>query len=320
MDFTRIVSFFVVLLSLWAVVASLSLLVRVVREGYRCRFFAVMQGYPCDGCARRGVSLLCRDVGGVERLRNLLAVEYPDYEVVVVADSQRNPTSLQRIVAEYRMVVVDARPMERGQMLCVRRMYRSANRCYRRLLLLDVATTGERADLDAAFEVASYDYLLPLWGEERLLSGAVERLMVEVDAQPASDETIIATCVGAPLRLVARSVVGGTEGFAAAVDRLCESHILYEPLAFDPMRRVCKERVAVAGLAVLIVGVSIAAVMAEESALVLGIVALTLLLIMAASYAAKVVIAQYGRGAVEYVAVLSLFYKNIFPHIWKIGK
>ena len=167
-------------LSAWIVIASARLLARIRRSSDKRNFFAKTQTQPREGIGRKGISLLCHDRGDITRLRTLLTVEYPDYEVIVVADPLHNPQSMQRIISDYRLVAVDIHTPDTPSHPTIRKMYRSTLRCFRRLLLLDISAASDADKIRVAFEVATYDYILPLWNDEQLLPGAIERLIAEL--------------------------------------------------------------------------------------------------------------------------------------------
>lgn len=319
MHISTIIQLILAVILLWVTVATARLLRLFVRGGHSRRFFAWPRGVSCHGFGHRGISLLCRDTGDVDRLHNLLAVEYPDYEVIVVADSLRNSDSLQRIVAQYRMVAVDGRVSGREREPHLRRMFRSTSRCYRRLLLLDVATTEQRADLDVAFDAATYDYLLPLWSDERLQRGAIERLAAEVCTALPEGWGIISTCAGRPLRLISRRVAAEAGGVAAVLEGQCRPHYIYEPLLAEGPRPALRWRIVTVAVGVLIM-VSVGAAAVGVAPIEMSMVALMLLSIVVAAYAAMVATSPKRYSAVVYVESLSLFCKNLLPRIWQIQK
>lgn len=301
----------------WVVAVTSLLLVHIVRGGRNARFFALRRPALCHSFGCNGLSLLYRDTGDDERLQNLLAVEYPDYEVIVIADSMRNYDSLWQIITKYRMIAVDGRAVVGERATRVRKMYRSASRCYRRLLLLDVETSDCRSDFDVAYDVASYDYLLPLWGNERLRTGAIERAMADMNSSSRQSSDVITSRVGAPLQLISRRAASRVGGVSEVSFEGCRC--LYEPLLVDDRGASLWWRAVAYALPVLILlllGMAVVGIMP------LAMVALALMLssLVVATYAAVVAMSYAGEPAVGYVEMLSLFCENLLPGIWKIRK
>ena len=305
--------------ALYVVVRSLWLLLLLEQDARKGEFLSSLRGFASEGVGRRGVSLLCRDNGDIERLQSLLSVEYPDYEVVMTADSLRNAESLQRIIARYRMVAVDGQGVV-GDYSSVRRLYRSASRCYRRLILLDVSTTGQIEDFDAACEIATYDYLLPLWGDEVLLPGAVERLVAEVSLGQGSAREPVAACVGSFVALYPRSALGEGEGFGGVAPG-CRGgcRLIYEPLAAGGALRGAKIWFLAGGIGVVAIA-SIVSLTLRFSVIIASALLLAIGVLLLVAYIAHRIVIREASRSVGYGEILYLFFENLLSRIWKIRK
>ena len=303
-------------ISAWVVIASVRLLFRIKRSSAKRDFFIKTQAHPRDGIGRKGISLLCHDTGDTARLRTLLAVEYPDYEIIVVADSLHNPQSLQHIIADYRMVAVDTHTPSALSHPTIRKMYRSTLRCFRRLLLLDVAADSDSDKLQAAFDMATYDYILPLWSDEQLLPGAIERLITELSLCRSEALRPISTLVGARLTLYPRSA------YLDGRRRRPDPHrhlILSESLAAGgASRRVA--RWLTLTLFGCVIGIGITGLILGVLPSIAGLTTLSLLAIVTTAYAAQALLIRSGNKGVGYGETLSLFCENLLPQIWQIRK
>lgn len=261
MQLTGIISLALFPLVLFAVAAAALFSVRVVRGRNKRLLLAAPRGAACDGFGRVGVSVICNG-DDTERLASMLAVEYPCYEVVAVVDSVRNPEAAAFIRSTYRMMTVDYLPSAELPPAGVRGLYRSVKRCYRRLVMVDVARFDRLSDFDAALGVASCDYVLPLPDGVRLLPGSVERLVVEICSSAVPRLKCIDSALGAPVVLYARESVVACGGFVAErVD--CargERRTLYEPLAaFGRVAPHAELQLAVAMSAVVLVAAVVVA-------------------------------------------------------------
>lgn len=316
---TTLAPILVMLLSFYVVVATTVLFVRIVRGGDRNRLFESSRGKAWSGGGRIGLSLLCRDCGEEERLGSLLSVEYADYEVVVVADSLREPESLQSAIQRYQMVAVDGRISGEGNAPRVRRMYRSAKRSYRRLILLDVATTGRRSDLDVAYEVATYDFLLPLWGDERLAPGAVERIVAELSAMDSPEDRVVVVGLEREVEIIPAKIADSCRGVSGVRVGLSGRCRLYEPLVVNRGRN---SRVGgvLTSLLVAIIAACMLLVVLEYEVVLSSVVAFTLLFVVVAAYASTAAMRNSENATVGYVETLSLFCENLLPRIWKLRK
>lgn len=180
-----------------------------------------------------GISLLACGVTEEERIARLLCVEYARYEVVATIDGRRHPELFARLLDRYRMMAMEWLPDERAHERGMRGVYRSRNRCFRCLVLIDSTAVCPTECFDIAATVASYDLLLPLAGDTVLLPGAIERLAAEYTALPGEGPDWIGNVVGAPVELIARERVLAAGGFgrrpARTVPR-ARRRRLWEPL------------------------------------------------------------------------------------------
>lgn len=257
MQLTDVISLILFMSAVVLPVAAAIFAMNVVRGRNRGRLLSA-PSIACDGFGRVGVTVICggRDVG---RIASLLAVEYPYYEVVVAVDSCREPDVPEYLRSTYCMTGVDYAPSYELSPYGVRALYRSVKRCYRRLVVVDVAGSGSLSEFDAAVGVASYDYVLPLPDHVRLMPGAVERLVIELCLSPVPRLKRIESAVGAPVTLYARENVIDVGGFVSGnvACRRDERRVIYEPVAsYDghvPAAGARMAIIAVTGIAVTVV-------------------------------------------------------------------
>ena len=218
---------------LWLAARAVVRIVRMSAGENRGLMFASSYGVLCDGAGRTGVSAICTSLGSADEVADMLGVEYERYEVVVATDSAAEPDILTELIDRYCLVAVDYPRSDMPPSGAVRRLYRSHCRRFRRLAVVDVASGGRRADIDAAADVAVYNYIMPLCGGRELLPHAVERLVAEICSSEEPPREVC-TAVGAPLRLFHRDDVAAGGGFASGRRHFCRRRdraCIYEPLA-----------------------------------------------------------------------------------------
>lgn len=219
----------VVVAGVWWVVAQ------VLRARAKGRLLAGTHGVVADAPEFIGISAVCRDVDSVARIADLLDVEYVCYELVVVLDAHTQPDLFHDVLRQYHMIRMNYQPQEACSSMGVRGFYRSQARGFNRLILLDQMEIFSSVSPLAAVETATYDYILPIGGDRRLLPGAVDRLVQELAERPLELISMVRTAVGPPLRLYAREFVTRLGGFAPAAWRSLsrkEKIMLFEPLLF----------------------------------------------------------------------------------------
>lgn len=270
----------------------------IVRARNKRRLLAEARGISCDAPEGIGISVLCSALCDPARIEELLSVEYARYEVVVVIDARRHPAEFEGLVARYRMIRVEWKPSEEFPDAAVRTLGRSRKRCYRRLVLVDREQDTTEGDLNAAAAVATYDYVVPLCADMRLLPGAVERLAAELSEHPLGEVALVRTWVGGQALLVSREAMVAAGGFSPRLLRSIPHRkrlTLWEPLlcAAAPRRRLPPSGVLTAALLLL------AAVVVAAAAGVWPLVAvlLTAAVVWSAAACASRTVAAADGGA-----------------------
>ena len=191
--------------------AALWRLWRGRREGEWLR--GRMAGF-CDAADGAGISLLYTGIRDAGEAAELLAEEYARYEVIVVADSETQAPLLEELKRRYALAAVDYRPGTELPVFGVRGLYRSQSRGFRRLVLIDRERSAPTDDWDAAAEVASFDWLLPLRAGERLLPTGLCRLAAEVNRDARRTVRVVTSTVGVPALMIAWEELAAIGGFS----------------------------------------------------------------------------------------------------------
>ena len=211
--------------------------VRAFRAESKRRLLAESYRTAVDVDDGPGISLLCGEAD-VRRLQHLLEVEYPRYEVVVTLDANDDYARFAEVVGRYGMVRVSRSLSHELPAIGIRALYRSGDRRFRRLIVVDKLATSENDDRNAAACYASYDYLLPLPDGCMLAEDAVERLAVAVSECEGRGIAVIRTDTGAPAALYDRETVVAAGGFGSeALGRLPAEKVftLHELLIWCPV-------------------------------------------------------------------------------------
>ena len=204
MSLPDLISLILTAIFAWVSVRSVVYGVRLAHGHNRREMLAPCFGSICDGAGHIGVSLICIDTPSVERVADMLAVEYERYETVVVVDSVRRAEMMAELIERYSLVRVDyLRSEEFAASGCVRGLYRSRRRCFRRLTLVDADVDSGRMAVDAAADIAIYDYISVIGGDVTLLPYAVERLVAEICSSPEPVREV-RTAAGAVVELYLR--------------------------------------------------------------------------------------------------------------------
>ena len=137
----------------------------------------------CESLGFVGCSAICSGVRGITRIEELLGQEYDRYEVIITINAEQYPEEFRAIISHYRMIRVNCSRSEELPSATIRNLYRSRQRSFRRLILLDKSHSDIYGDLDAATIVASYNYLLPVGPTTHLCNKAIESIAITLSEQ-----------------------------------------------------------------------------------------------------------------------------------------
>jgi len=141
----------------------------------------------------------------VENIRAMLSLFYHDYEVIIVNDGSTDDT-LEKMIEAYDLVEVDFAYEYKVTCQEIRRIYRSKNKSYANLTIVDKVNGGSKADaMNGGINVAKNDYILAIDADSILAPDTLLKL-----AKPfmeEKDKRVIG--VGGVLRVVNSSEVKG---------------------------------------------------------------------------------------------------------------
>ncbi|MCB0482102.1 MAG: glycosyltransferase [Flavobacteriales bacterium] len=94
----------------------------------------------------------------IENVRSILSIHYSNFEVIIINDGSKDDT-LQKCIDEYDMVLVDYAIDPKIETKPIRGIYKSRNKAFGQLLLVDKENGGKSDALNVGLNVATYDYV-----------------------------------------------------------------------------------------------------------------------------------------------------------------
>ncbi|MCU0422649.1 MAG: glycosyltransferase [Bacteroidia bacterium] len=94
----------------------------------------------------------------VENIRSLLSIHYTSFEVIIVNDGSKDNT-LQTIIDAYQLVPVQYFVNNKLNTKTVRAVYKSTNRAFKKLIVVDKENGGKADALNAGINVSQYDLI-----------------------------------------------------------------------------------------------------------------------------------------------------------------
>ncbi|MFL9485318.1 glycosyltransferase family 2 protein [Chitinophagaceae bacterium LWZ2-11] len=96
----------------------------------------------------------------IQNVRSLLTLNYSRFEVIIINDGSTDDT-LEKLIEEFKLVEVDFAYNEKIKTQPVKRIFRSTNGAYDKLLVLDKVNGKSKADgSNAGINAAAFDYFL----------------------------------------------------------------------------------------------------------------------------------------------------------------
>jgi len=93
----------------------------------------------------------------VENIRSLLSIHYTDFEVVIINDGSKDD-SLEKIIAHYQLEKVDFLVNYVLPSKPVRGVYKSTNKAYKKLIVIDKENGGKADSLNAGINICNKKY------------------------------------------------------------------------------------------------------------------------------------------------------------------
>lgn len=243
--------------------------------------------YDRTGCGQglgfTGCSAVCCDVESIEQISGLLQQEYDRYEVIVVMDAVAQTDLLKRVVQQFRLIEVNC-PTGLELSCEIRHLYRSRQRSFRRLIVVD-APAGSRYDAwSAGVEVSSYEYILPLNSEVMLYPMAIENIAIALcSAMPHRIELL--RSAHSPTALFSRNAIVAAGGFSPQVaSRIAPSHTLHSNIPICYRTRHTEKIFSVGTTIIALVATLITVTSATINALLVAAIIFTIIVLWLAAW------------------------------------
>lgn len=167
---------------------------------YRWRFTRKEDKILQESDLAPGISVIApafnEEVTIINNVNSMLTLNYPVYEVVIVNDGSTDST-LDKLILEFELVEVPYAYIEKIKTKPFRRVLKSTNPRYKKLIIVDKENGGTKADAtNAGINVAQYPYFLCTDVDCMLSRDALLKMI-----QPILASNVPVIAVGATMRM-----------------------------------------------------------------------------------------------------------------------
>ncbi len=178
------------------------------------RLIAAVSAMRCDSVGNIGISIICSGVDCMAQIENLASHEYESFEVILCLDSDTSLRRMRNIIDRYALFKVALPSRSELPVVGVRAIYRSRRGAIRRMTLIDKRFTSHEDALDAAVNVASFDYVMAVGRNEYLYPDSIDMLAAQIGEHDACSVDML-ECTTSGGRLFLRDAIVSLGGYAA---------------------------------------------------------------------------------------------------------
>ena len=109
-----------------------------------------------------GCSALCVTIDDLKQIELLLTCDYYKYEVILSLNSTYQKELLHSIIEHYKLIKVNSTAPQEVTSPPILSLYRSRQRGFRRLIVVDSMASDEYEALNIALNISSYEYVIPI--------------------------------------------------------------------------------------------------------------------------------------------------------------
>ncbi len=133
----------------------------------------------------------------IDNVNSLLSLDYPKFEVVIVNDGSKDRT-LELLIERFELEEVDVHYTYKVRCRPVKRVFKSINPLYDKLIVVDKLNGGTKADaMNAGVNIIQYEYFINTDVDCLLAQDTLKKIIM-----PVLDSNVRVIAVGATMRMV----------------------------------------------------------------------------------------------------------------------
>lgn len=121
----------------------------------------------------------------VDNIRSLISLIYNNFEIVIVNDGSTD-NSLTKMIDAFDLIITDQKPINNLSHVSIKNIYRSRNKVFHNLMVIDKVNSGKSDSLNAGINFTDADYVVNLDVDcvirQNSLLKMIEPILREVDS------------------------------------------------------------------------------------------------------------------------------------------
>lgn len=161
-----------------------------------------------------GCSIICTYVEDIKHIELLLTSNFYRSEVILSLNSTNQRELFHSIIKKYKLVEVNNSFPQEITSSPIIALYRSRQRGYRRLIVVDSSTSDQYEALNIALNISSYDYIIPIPMATYLRPNAISAIAISLSLDQNLNPELIYCKTATPCYIFHRDALIDRGGFS----------------------------------------------------------------------------------------------------------
>lgn len=164
-----------------------------------------------------GCSALCVTIDELKQIELLLTCDYCKYEVILSLNSTYQKELLHSIIKHYKLIRVNSTSPQEVASPPIISLYRSQQRGFRRLIVVDAMVSNEYEALNVALNISSYEYVIPIPYSTYLHPSAISLIATTISQENDRNLELIYCDTATPCYIFQRDALINHGGFSESI-------------------------------------------------------------------------------------------------------
>ncbi|MFR9523584.1 MAG: hypothetical protein SNH94_03325 [Rikenellaceae bacterium] len=157
-----------------------------------------------DNSPRLRISVVACKPQSVNYIASLLKSESTAYQVIIVADFEKQASLLRQAIEYFGLFKTSLAPNGEIEEGAIRNLLRSHRRLFAKLIVVDSPHSSSYTPFEVGAAISSYNYNLQIHSRRGLQPQAIENMLLELATRPEESVEQITSALGERFKLICR--------------------------------------------------------------------------------------------------------------------